>query len=119
MWRLKFRDKEKSLAKDFHASILTVHNEKVRTHCRTQNLFPVFQYALLEGQFIAERLPGYLDCSLVSTEFPVAKDLYAFGMRKNSPYRSLFNHHFIRMIETGEMDRIKSKYIQVLGSYIQ
>ena len=114
MWRSKFKDKEKSLAKDFRASILTVHNEKVRTHCRTQNLFPIFQYALLEGQFIAERLPGYLDCSLVSTEFPVSQDLYAFGMRKNSPYRSLFNHHFIRMIETGEMDRIKSKYIQVL-----
>ena len=63
---------------------------------------------------MVERLPGYLDCSLVSTEFPVAKDLYAFGMRKNSPYRSLFNHHFIRMMESGEMDRIKSKYIQVL-----
>ena len=58
-------------------------------------------------------LADFQTCSLVSTGFAATNVAYGFALAQGSPYRKLFNYHLNAMMEDGEMQRIKGRYVKV------
>ena len=52
----------------------------------------------------------YLDCEIIA--LPARYDFkpYAYGFQKDSPYLGLFNYYLKKMIESGSMHQILTKY---------
>ena len=93
IWDTKFRDKEKSLK---------------NTVEEMMNVVKSGQYALLYPE--VQTLEQYKDCSLTDPGFVFFNFDNAFAFPKDSPFKDVFNHALLKMIESGELDKIKTKY---------
>ena len=67
-------------------------------------------YALFFFNGVGINLQEYKDCKLDDVGFPVSKINLAFAFPKTSPYRDIFNHGLQKMMESGEIDRIRQKH---------
>ena len=71
------------------------------------------QFAMFAPQLRVQGLAEFQGCSLISTGFSVITTPYAFALAKGSPYRKVFNHHLIQMMEDGLMQKIINTYNKV------
>ena len=55
-------------------------------------------------------LEEYKDCLITDTGCTLLSANNAFAFSKGSPFRDLFNHAMSKMIENGELEKIKAKY---------
>ena len=67
-------------------------------------------YALYEGYSTMETVAEWHDCSITDAKFIVNYRDIAFTFPKGSSYRELFDQTLQKMIESGELDRIKKSY---------
>lgn len=67
-------------------------------------------YALYEGYSTMDTVAGWHDCSITDTKFIVNYQDCAFTFPKGSPYRDLFDLTMQKMVESGELERIKKTY---------
>ena len=95
VWETKFKDREKSLkgTTDEMISVISKHD-----------------YALYEGYSTMDTIAGWHDCSISDVKFIVNYQDYAFAFPKGSPYRDLFDLTLQKMVESGELKRIKDTY---------
>ena len=74
------------------------------------------RYALYLFNGVGVNLPEFQECKLEDLSFPVIKINLAFAFPKTSPYRDIFIHGLRKMIESGEIDKIKQKHKKTAGA---
>ena len=67
-------------------------------------------YALYLFKGVVVNLQEYKDCKLDDVGFSVGKLNVASAFPKTSPYKDIFNHGLQKMMESGELDKIKRKH---------
>ena len=95
IWDKKFEVSEKSLKSSTEEMLSVISNG---------------DYALYGGYSTMETVAEWHDCSITDANFIVNYRDIAFTFPKGSPYRELFDQTLQKMIESGELGRIKKSY---------
>ena len=96
LWLNKFSDRTKSLTKFPKDSTKLALN---------------FKYAQYTDYQVAINLKEYEDCKIQIMDVQGKKALTSFAFPRNSPYIELFNSKIQKMIENGELEKMKEKYL--------
>ena len=94
IWNKKFLDKELSLKNTTEDLITAVESG----------------YALCHSNIMVQSMEAYKDCSITDTGYSLFHFDNAFAFSKDFPFKDLFNHAMMKMIESGELQKIKTKY---------
>ena len=95
-WETKFVDKDLSLQSGISEMM---------------SLVMTGEYAMYNYLSSIRTLEDYKDCKITDVGFSLKKIYLAFAVQKNSPYREPLIRALTKMLENGEVERIKNKHL--------
>ena len=96
IWDTKFQNKDKSLKATPEEQIAVIRANA--------------DYAMYDGYSTLENTDDWKNCAVTDTKFIVNSADNAFAFPKDSPFKDLFDLALQKMVESGELERIRKSY---------